>query len=145
MDCPSRSSCPPSRTTTPLMILLSVLLPLPLAPISATTSPAFTSRFASERATTPPYRFTTLRAESDRAMLRLLDEELLYFVVGHDAIQQECGGLVLALSVEDLLEVVLGHNDRDRDHELHIAGAAELGRVDLLAHQHVHRNAQAGG
>ena len=50
---PRTAIVPPSGRTAPVRILTSVLLPAPLAPISAWTSPGRTARDAAFRATTP--------------------------------------------------------------------------------------------
>src|SRR5919112_5419894 len=52
---PSIRSSPPSGSTAPVMILISVDLPAPFSPMSACTSPARSSSEALFRACTPAY------------------------------------------------------------------------------------------
>src|SRR5919107_1803099 len=54
---PSICSSPPSGSTAPVMILMSVDLPAPFSPMSACTSPARSSSEALFRACTPAYDF----------------------------------------------------------------------------------------
>src|SRR6476469_3498444 len=63
---------PSSGWTAPVRILTSVLLPAPLAPIRACTSPARTDSDADRRAATAPYRFATPVASSSRSDIRSL-------------------------------------------------------------------------
>ena len=57
----ARRSCRRPALTAPVRILTSVLLPAPLAPISAWISPGRTASEAERRATTAPYVFETPR------------------------------------------------------------------------------------
>src|SRR6185369_6450958 len=61
---------PLSGWTAPVRILTSVLLPAPLAPISAWTSPALTDRDADRRAATAPYRFAISVAWSNTSGIK---------------------------------------------------------------------------
>src|SRR5215213_5572095 len=54
---PSICSSPPSGSTAPVMILISVDLPAPFSPMSACTSPARSSSEALFKACTPAYDF----------------------------------------------------------------------------------------
>src|SRR3954447_13812570 len=58
---------PLSGRTAPVRILTKVLLPAPLAPMSAWTSPGLTASDADLRATTEPYVLATLEASSNRS------------------------------------------------------------------------------
>ena len=51
---PSTEMLPPVEVSTPVIRLKVVLLPAPFGPISATISPACTSKVTSLTATTPP-------------------------------------------------------------------------------------------
>ncbi len=54
---PCQSMRPPSRSSMPATIFISVDLPAPFSPSRRCTSPASTERFPSERAVTPPNLF----------------------------------------------------------------------------------------
>src|ERR1700679_1568938 len=58
---PARAISPASAGNTPVMILTSVLLPAPFAPMSACASPARTSKSAERSALTAPNVFATPR------------------------------------------------------------------------------------
>src|SRR5258708_36015274 len=66
---PSSVIAPASEANTPVRILTRVLLPAPLAPISAWTSPGRTARDADFSATTAPYALETPVASSRRSVL----------------------------------------------------------------------------
>src|SRR5690554_2864851 len=133
-DRPSRSSCPPSGAATPVMILLNVLLPLPFAPTSATTSPELTSRLPSESATTPPYRLTMFLAESD-TWLMLLGHELPCLFLSDETVHREGRRLIGHFFVHFVKRaglgrlahpVSVGHHEGDRDVQGVAERAAEL-------------------
>src|SRR5512146_565282 len=120
---PARESSPRSAPTAPTRILESVLLPQPLEPTSAWTSPARSSNSAPSRATTPPNRLAIPDARSrgaagDSPALgsgsgRGLLEEGGGFVRRHDGGDREVARLVLHLLV-DLLHVgVVDERDRN--------------------------------
>ena len=69
---PSTRISPDVGVSVPDKILTSVLLPAPLSPMSATTSPAFTSKLAPDSALTWPYTFVMSRASSARLIEPLL-------------------------------------------------------------------------
>src|SRR5215813_7585883 len=52
---PSKLMLPAASGTIPEIVLNSVVLPAPFAPITATSSPAFTSIETSDNAVRPPY------------------------------------------------------------------------------------------
>src|SRR3989442_13245960 len=64
MSRPSKRISPRSEGKVPEIWLMSVVLPAPLGPISAWTSPLFTSSVTSSVATTPPKRFDTRLSSS---------------------------------------------------------------------------------
>ena len=66
---PRTEIVPASGATAPVRILTSVLLPAPLAPISAWISPGRTASDAERRATTAPYVFETPLASSRRSVV----------------------------------------------------------------------------
>src|SRR3954453_20338730 len=69
---PSTRMSPEVGVSVPDKILTSVLLPAPLSPMSAVTSPARTSKLTSDSALTWPYTFVMSRASSATLMERLL-------------------------------------------------------------------------
>src|SRR5262245_25279541 len=64
MSVPSNRSSPLRQRSRPAMALISVVLPAPLGPITATISPAATSSEASHTAVASPYPTWRLRASS---------------------------------------------------------------------------------
>src|SRR5437879_7406356 len=64
MSRPSKRISPRSEGKVPEIWLMSVVLPAPLGPISAWTSPLFTSSVTSSVATTPTKRFDTRLSSS---------------------------------------------------------------------------------
>src|SRR5438067_889364 len=69
--CASSSIAPPSGSTAPVMILMSVDLPAPFSPISACTSPARSSNEAFLSACTPAYDLSISMARS-RALFDMI-------------------------------------------------------------------------
>src|ERR1700689_151831 len=69
---PSIKISPEVGVSVPDRILTSVLLPAPLSPMRATTSPACTSKLAPDSALTCPYTFVMSRASSARLIEPLL-------------------------------------------------------------------------
>src|SRR5690348_15473709 len=69
---PSTRISPEVGASVPDKILTSVLLPAPLSPMSAVTSPALTSKLAPASAFTWPYTFVMSRASSTTVMAPLL-------------------------------------------------------------------------
>ena len=63
---PSIRISPDVGVSVPERILTNVLLQAPLSPMRATTSPAFTSKLASDSALTWPYTLVMSRASSAR-------------------------------------------------------------------------------
>jgi len=59
MSRPSKTTRPSLGGKMPVMELNSVVLPAPFGPMSANTSPRFTSKDTSSTATRPPNRFVT--------------------------------------------------------------------------------------
>src|SRR5690606_18652080 len=147
---PSRSNCPSSGAVTPVMILPNVLLPLPFAPISATTSPEWTSRLPSASATTPPYRLTTFWAESDTLFI-LPGHEFLSLFLRDEAVHR-VGRRLVGHFLIDLVEragqgrlarpVAVRHHEGDRDVERVAKRAAQLRLVDLAASPHLTDDAE---
>src|SRR6202162_6120125 len=78
---PSIQIFPDVGVSVPDRILTSVLLPAPLSPIRATTSPARTSKLAPDSALTWPYTFVMPRASS----ASLIDPLLIDHGVDGDA------------------------------------------------------------
>src|SRR5207244_12828839 len=64
MSCPSKRISPRSEGRLPEIWLMSVVVPPPLGPLSAWTSPLFTSSDTSSVATTPTKRFDTRLSSS---------------------------------------------------------------------------------
>src|SRR5437016_2930197 len=69
---PSTRISPEVGVSVPDKILTSVLLPAPLSPMSAVTSPALTSKSAPASALTWPYTFVMSRASSTTVIAPLL-------------------------------------------------------------------------
>src|SRR5829696_9731665 len=74
---PSIRSSPPSGSTGPVMILISVDLPAPFSPMSACTSPARSSSEALLSACTPAYDFvmSVARRSGTSAIAFTLDDD----------------------------------------------------------------------
>src|SRR5215216_1817824 len=74
---PSICSSPPSGSTAPVMILISVDLPAPFSPMSACTSPARSSSDALLSACTPAYDFvmSVARRSGTSAIAYILDDD----------------------------------------------------------------------
>src|SRR5215210_508881 len=84
---PSICSSPPSGSTAPVMILISVDLPAPFSPMSACTSPARSSSEALLRACTPAYDFvmSVARSSAVSAIAFNLDDDDVEFGRAVDA------------------------------------------------------------
>src|SRR6267142_1154209 len=64
MSAPSNRMAPPSLARSPAIWAIRVVFPAPLGPMSACTSPGFTSSVTSSVATTPPKRLDTFFSSS---------------------------------------------------------------------------------
>src|SRR5205814_5777274 len=111
----SRRISPGSGATMPMMHLMSVLLPLPLVPSSATVSPSRTSRDTPCSTRTAPYPASTSRTTSLLAKVGLLHGR-----VPHDLLRRAFGDAFARVEHHDALgeahhgpHDVLDHDDRD--------------------------------
>src|SRR5262245_59382587 len=68
---PSKRSSPERAPCRPAIVFTSVLLPAPLGPMTATTSPAATCSVASHTAGASPYAIDTRRASSNMALAQV--------------------------------------------------------------------------
>src|SRR5262245_30829061 len=113
MGCPSRLTSPACGVTRPAIDLRSVVLPAPLAPMRATTSPAFTCNDTPCSARTPaPYATWTSRTSSRLAGGTALSQVGAdHLLVAHDR---------LGRAVRDL-HAVVEHDDAmgQRHDDLH--------------------------
>src|SRR5690349_1946662 len=91
----------------PAMALMSVDLPAPLSPTSATTSPAWTAKSTSVRASTAPNRLVTPLSSRSGVAMSLLNPVLRAGrLVGAGA---DVGGLPEAVLDDGVLDLVGGH------------------------------------
>jgi len=121
---------PLSARVTPVRHLTNVLLPAPLAPSSAWTSPAETVRSAERSATTGPYCFATPRASRSGATGSLIATRETQRG-RHAAPSATCEQGLRPLARLVLLEAVRGP-PRDLELCARIRGGARLGElVDL--------------